>query len=59
MTAQLVTETEAAQLLKESEAAALLRVSRSMVQNIIPCIRLSERRKRYRLADILRLTSCK
>jgi hypothetical protein len=50
MTAQLVTETE---------AAALLRVSRSTVRRLLECVRLSPRGRRYRLADILRLTSCK
>jgi excisionase family DNA binding protein len=47
-TAQLVTETEAAQL---------LRVSRSTVRRLLQPIRLSQRGKRYRLADIFQLAN--
>jgi len=46
------------QLLTETEAARMLRISRKAVAGFVPHIRLSARRKRYRLADLLKFINC-
>lgn len=43
------------QLITEEEAAGLLRVSRNRVKQLLPRVRLSTRRTRYDISDVMQL----
>ena len=45
----------APQLITEEEAAGLLRVSRNRVKQLLPRVRLSTRRTRYDVQDVVAL----
>jgi hypothetical protein len=45
----------AVQLITEAEAAGMLRISRNRVKNLLPRVRLSSRRTRYDLRDVVAL----
>lgn len=45
----------APQLITEEEAAGLLRVSRNRVKQLLPRVRLSARRTRYDITDVVAL----
>jgi hypothetical protein len=45
----------ALQLITEAEAAGMLRISRNRVKTLLPRIRLSTRRTRYDLRDVVAL----
>jgi hypothetical protein len=49
----------APQLITEEEAAGVLRVSRNRVKQLLPRVRLSTRRTRYDIADVMRLIESK
>jgi hypothetical protein len=49
----------APQLITEEEAAGVLRVSRNRVKQLLPRVRLSTRRTRYDISDVMRLIESK
>jgi hypothetical protein len=49
----------APKLITEEEAAGVLRVSRNRVKQLLPRVRLSTRRTRYDISDVMRLIESK